>query len=777
MCPDAAPDTLFERAVQCHRAGRMGEAEVLYAKVLAADSRHHGALYLLSTIALQAGRNDDAATLLSRAIDLEPANARYHTNLGEVRRRLGLHREAVHSLVRALVLEPDLPEALFNLALVFEQNGELGPAIEYYERAADSRPDTFAFQRALARALLKRQDFERAAGHFACASLLSRGSTDVESARATTLDLLGRSTAGAPATRGDQEPTVMDLQRAADARPNVFAVQYDLARALRRGGAFERAVAYYHCALANDPRRVDVLVDLAEVLRWLGRLDGAAATCRRALALAPNSAPALAQLGAALADQWKIDEAIATCRRALAIDPKNAFAHFQLGNALVGTGETDAAIASWRTSIALDPKNHIAHSNLVWMVSYSPLYDAKAILDEARAWAERHAEPLAAEIRPHINDRDPERRLRIGYVSADFYEHSAAYFLVPLLARHDPEQVEVHCYSSTTKPDAVTKRLQEHADVWHDIERLGDLTAAAQVREDKIDVLVDLSMHTGRGRPRLFACKPAPVQICWLGYPGTTGLGTMNYRVTDPFLDPPELGAGFYAEAPLVLPETFWCYDPLGSEPDPGPLPALRNGYITFGCQNSFHKINPEVLELWARVLRAAPLSRLVMHAPEHARTKVFEKLERLGVERTRVDLVPRRRRREYLETYQQIDIGLDTLPSNGATTSLDALWMGVPVVTLVGSTVVGRAGRCLAMNLSLPELVAHTRDDFELAALSLSGDVERLAGLRSGLRERMRASPLMDAPRFARNLESAYRGAWRRWCAGESVGDGTRGS
>jgi protein O-GlcNAc transferase len=292
-----------------------------------------------------------------------------------------------------------------------------------------------------------------------------------------------------------------------------------------------------------------------------------------------------------------------------------------------------------------------------------------------------------------------------------------------------------------------------------------------RVREDRVDILVDLTMHASGGRPLLFARKPAPVQVCWLAYVGTTGLSTMDYRTTDPHLDPPGLDPGWSTESPLVLPDTFWCYAPwqpateAGPLPDVGPLPAASSAGVTFGSQHSIQKVNDGVLSLWARVLREVEGSRLVMYAPPSARGAILRAFQLCGVDPGRIEFVTLRGRREYLCEYSRIDVCLDTFPCNGATSSLDAFWMGVPVVTLVGQTPPGRAGLSIATNLGLPELVALTEDDYVRIAVGLTKDQRRLSDLRGALRDRMRASALMDAPRFAAKVERAYRTAWRNWC------------
>ncbi len=290
------------------------------------------------------------------------------------------------------------------------------------------------------------------------------------------------------------------------------------------------------------------------------------------------------------------------------------------------------------------------------------------------------------------------------------------------------------------------------------------------IRDDRIDILVNLTMHMAHNRLLAFAHKPAPVQVCWLAYPGTTGLGTIDYRLTDPHLDPPGLNDHDYAEESIRLADTFWCYDPLSSEPVVNALPGLEKGSVTFGCFNNFCKVNAAVVKLWAQVLKAVDRSQLLVLAPEGShREHTLDLLERETVTPHRVTFVASRPRPQYLELYHRIDIGLDTIPYNGHTTSLDSFWMGVPVITIVGQTVVGRAGLSQLRNLGLPELIAESPEQYVRIAARLANDLPCLASLRATLRERMQNSPLMDAPRFTRSVEAAYRKMWRRWCAQKS--------
>jgi predicted O-linked N-acetylglucosamine transferase (SPINDLY family) len=779
-----SPEPLFAQAVTLHRSGKLRDAEAMYRKVLALDPRHHRALYSLSLIALGDQRNQAAADLLRRAVAIDPDSVAYHSNLGEAYRRLGRLREAVEALLRALALKRDFAEGFYNLAVVLQQNGELEGAIAHFERAVELKPEAAVFQRGLGEALARAGDPQTAAGHLACAWLRTGGSArpaDTFVSGSKQPPELAESSyerAVVLEEQGDLAGAIIHYEISVDARPAEARFQLGLARALRESGSLFRSVAHYQCALAllaGGVPEADVLVELSRVFEALGRVEGAQAASLRALDLAPDSAMAHATLGAVRLLQARYDEAIASCRRALQIDPVCWLAHLHLGNSLVAHGEVAEALDCYRRTLEIFPNQHAAHSSLVFLLGYVPGVDTQALGREARAWAAQRADPLAGEIRAHDRDRDPLRRLRVGYVSPDFREHPVAVFLEPLLANHDKKQVEVFCYSSVRSADAVTAHLRTMADQWRDVRHAGDAAVAQLVREDRIDLLVDLTMHTSGGRPLLFARKPAPVQLCWLAYVGTTGLRTMDYRLTDPHLEPPEADPGWSTEAPLVLPDTFWCYAPLrpvmGTAPMPeaGPLPAAASGHVTFGSQHSIPKIHAGVLALWARVMRAVEGSRLVMFAhPGNARDRVLGLMEREGIERGRVDFLPTRARRVYLESYRGIDLCLDTFPCNGATTSLDAFWMGVPVVTLVGNTPFGRAGLSIATNLGLPELVARTEDEYANIAIGLAKDLDRLSGLRRGLRDRMQASPLMDASRFARNVEAAYRTAWTTWCTGQ---------
>jgi predicted O-linked N-acetylglucosamine transferase (SPINDLY family) len=346
-------------------------------------------------------------------------------------------------------------------------------------------------------------------------------------------------------------------------------------------------------------------------------------------------------------------------------------------------------------------------------------------------------------------------------------QHPCALFLLPLFRHHDRRQFEIICYAQVTHPDLHTRQFQDLVPVWRNTVRRTDSEVAAMIRDDQIDILVDLKLHTAGNRLLIFAHKPAPVQVTWLGYPGTTGMNAIDYRLTDPHLDPPDGDQTCYSERTIRLPDTFWCYDPLTDEPQVNALPCLQNGYVTFGSLNNFLKINDDVLSLWAQVLGGIPGSRLILLAPQgSARRRVLDRMTSAGISPDRIEMLDRHPRCQYLQTFHRIDISLDTFPYNGHTTSLDSFWMGVPVITLVGPTIVGRAGLGQLTNLGLPDLIAHAPEQYIQIATKLAADTPRLNDLRSTLRQRMKVSPLMNADRFTRNIESAYRIMWQTWSA-----------
>jgi protein O-GlcNAc transferase len=502
------------------------------------------------------------------------------------------------------------------------------------------------------------------------------------------------------------------------------------------------------------------------------RYEKAARCFRRALALNPRFAEAHLDLGQALYQQGSLGQAVKSFHRALAINPELPHAQYRLGNALWNQGQIVPAIECYRRAIALKPDYAAALNNLAFTMNYDVEASGSEIYAAHRARA-AILPPLQMFDRSYLNDRRPERRLRIGYVSGDFCEHSVSYFFEPLLASHNHSEVEVFAYSSLNRADEdeITARLRSLADHWTPICRLDDRYAAEQIREDRIDILIDLGGYTTRSRLALFALKPAPVQVTWLGYLNTTGLRAMDYRITDAIADPAGETDRFNSETLVRLRPPFLCYRPFDHAPPVSALPAYEAGHLTFGSFNDLPKLTLCTIKLWAKLLHSVRGSRLIIKTEQMRDAPTAGQLRSRfadeGIAPERIDLLAWRVRTvHHLARYGLVDVALDPFPFNGVTTTCEALWMGVPVVTLRGDRPYARVGASLLASVGLQDFVTEDPESYVEMAASLGNDIFQLRELRLGLRDRMRASQLCDGAGFARTMEQAYRRMWQNWCA-----------
>ncbi|MGB8167959.1 MAG: tetratricopeptide repeat protein [Chthoniobacteraceae bacterium] len=652
------PQQALDRALECHRTGRLAEAEGLYRQLLVGEPHNPDLCHLLGLVYFQTRRFLPGRELIERAIAMSPNVARYHNNLGTLLIELGEYKQALAAYAMAIRLEPRNAGAWYNTGIVHTQLHNWPLAIEAYRAALE-------------------------------------------------ID------------------------------PNYPACALNLGTALAASGQMEAGIALYRAELQRRPGDAAVTTNLGNLLKEIGDTDAAIETYRAGLALSPNDSVTYNNLAVALKDQ----------------------------------GQLGASIAAYRRSLELNPASLEVHSNLILTLFFDPDTEPATIEAEQRRWNRLHVDPLKAQRQPHGNDRLPERRLKIGYISADFRDHVVGRALLPVFERHDRTQFELVCYTSSQR-DAVSDRFFSRSDLWRDITNLSDEQVAAQIRADGIDILVDLGLHTSDNRLGVFARKPAPVQVSWLGYPGSSGVETIDYRLTDPFLEPPGAELAASAEKPWRLPDCWSIYEPPAESPSVNELPALRTGRVTFGSFNNFCKINDRVLEVWTQILRAVDGSqlRLLTKSGGH-RQWAADFLRERGIDPQRLDFHDyepagdARPQGGFISRYEQIDIALDTFPYNGMTTTCDALWMGVPVVALVGRFSLGRAGLSLLSNVGLPELAVATPEEYVRVAVALARDLPRLATLRATLRTRMEWSPLLDADRLVRHVEAAYRAMWRSWC------------
>ena len=574
---------------------------------------------------------------------------------------------------------------------------------------------------------------------------------------------------------GRSEDAAGLIRQAIAANPAEPSYHGNLGVALTALDRCEEAIACLHHAIALKPDFAQAHYNLGKALRARGAFDEALAAYRAAIHFQPDLALAHNNIGVILHDRRLMDEAAAAYRRAIECAPGFAEAHGNLANALKDRGMIDEAVAEYRRALALQPQNAAIGSNFIHALQYSPDRNGEELTAELQTWNQRHTAPLRGTWRPHENPPDPDRRLRVGYVSADFRNHAVGRTFIANFEAHDRTQFDIVCYSAHAVGDEIGERFRNGSALWREIGALSDDTLAECIREDRIDILVDMSLHTAGNRLLAFARKPAPVQIAWLGYPGTTGLEAMDARITDRFLEPPGTDTVRGTEEPLRFADAWCCYGAPPVSPQVAPLPAAQSGHVTFGSFNNIAKTNDRVLGLWAEILRRVEGARLLLLCTEDRRPYVAEFFQRHGVAQDRVEFLAYypspssaagTRSDEFLRRYARIDVALDPFPYNGLTTTCDALWMGVPVVALIGEFPLARLSFSVLSNLGLSDLAAKSDDDYVRIATRLARDIPHLTHLRATLRERMENSPLLDAPRFTRNLESAYREAWIEWCA-----------
>lgn len=632
----------------------------------------------------------------------------------------GCTSDAERLYCEILAQVPDCADALHLLGVLCAQDGRHHQGVELIRKAIARQPGTAGFYVNLARACL---------------------------------------------SAGNTLEAIAALREAARLNPRDCEIQLQLSKVLRDNGEMDEAMEVLDRLVEVRPELARAWSNRASVLRSLGKFADAAASARRAIEIDGICSEACLTLALCLWDLVKLDEALPAALRAVELDQKSGPAHNILAAILKDDGQLEASLAELDKAVELDPTDWIFLSNKIYTLEFDPRADPQSLLAQQRLWNQRHAEPLGHLIRPHDNDRNPNRRLRVGYLSPYFCSHAESFFVVPLLESHDERQVEIFCYSDTANLDHVSDRFKNAADFWQDTWELSVEQLVERIRSDRIDILVHLAMHMAHNRSLAFAQKPAPVQIAWLAYPGGMGLDAIDYRITDPWIDPIGMDESCYHEKSIRLPRTWVCYDPMI---EAQPAVPRQPGPIRFGSVNNPCKLNEPLLELWSEVLRAVPDSQLLLQANtagHRARIKSF--FQSRGIAAERIRFAVRCGRPKYLRVYDRIDICLDPLPYNGITTSCDALWMGVPIVTLTGRTAAGRAGASILQNVGLPELIARTPQQFVEIAADLAADSARLAHLRQTLRPQFESSPMMNATQFARDMEAAYRQMWQTWCAG----------
>jgi predicted O-linked N-acetylglucosamine transferase (SPINDLY family) len=673
----------------------------------------------LCLVLFRQGQIENARQVILKGISLNPDFADYHYFLGNLYGSEGAFGKAVDCYQRALAIQPEYVQVHFNLGNMFKEQGKLDEAQACYRKVLFLKPDY-------------------AEAHFKMGNLLN----DI----------------------GQVDGAVASYRRALELQPDLAWAHCTLGNFLKGLGQLDAAAASYRRVLEIEPDSAEAHSNLGNALRDIGQLDGAVASFRRALEIKPDFAEAHINLGIAQKILGQLDDAMASYRLALEIKPDVAEAYYNLSNALQDLGQLDSALESYRRALELKPDYVEALDNMLFALNYHPDLGAEEIYQAYKKYDTQRGIPLRSTWRAHNNDRNPDRRLRIGYVSPDFRLHSCSSFLEPLLAHHDKSQVEVYAYAELTKEDEVTTRYKSYADHWTPTKGMNDEVLAEHIRSDGIDILVELAGHTGSNRLLAFARKPAPVSLSWLGYGYTTGLSAIDYYLTDEVCVPAG-SEGLFSEQPWRIATPTYTYRPNPGMGEVGSLPALRRGHITFGTLTRAVRINHRTIRAWSELLKAVPDSRLVMDSLSFKAPAMQERMAARfaehGISRERLEIGYHSPPWDVL---RGIDIGLDCFPHNSGTTLFETLYMGVPYITLAGRPSVGRLGSSILQGAGHPEWIAGSEEEYVDKAAGLARDLERLAAQRASLRTEMENSPLLDEAGFARKVEAAYREMFEKW-------------
>lgn len=817
-------DTLLQQGLAHHQAGRLAEAEVLYRQVLADSPHHPHANNYLGVLASQVGRHDVAVELLQKAIQANARVPEFHNHLGMALQALGRQEEAEASFRQAIHLNPKFPEAHNNLGTVLQEQehfeaagkafgqalklrpnyaeacfnvgnvnfhmGKYDAAAKRFEQAIKLKPSYAkaycglgqarkglglkeAAEKAFQKALELQPDFVEAHNNYAAllrdlgrldeAETVYRKSRELNPNKAETWNGLGE----LQQILGRLDEAEVAFRKAIALKPDYSEAHNNLGVLLAGTGRMEEAMASYRAALICDAKFIHALNNMGVLHADMGRLDDAMSCYRQVLAQVPEFGMAHSNLGNIYRERGQMDEARKSYQQALQINPDESVTQNNLGTILMAEGKLDEARAVYQRAIELNPSYTEAHSNLIFMLDFDPDANVEAQQAERRKWAALHAAPLRNTWRPHANARNPERKLRIGYVSADFRMHSAAYAFDPLLCFYDRDAFEVFCYSNSPRKDQVTYKFRQSVDHWKEIYGIGDEQVEQMVRQDGIDILVDLSGHSAGNRLLVFARKPAPIQVTGWGHANGTGLEAMDYLVSDQ-VSIPEEARRFYAEEIIDLPCQIPYTGPSDSPPVACPS-AEKNGFVTYGCFNRLAKMTAENFALWAEILKSVPGSRLMLKAKELGepgrQAWVHETFAEHGVGTERLILAGPTTWNEHMQHFSGVDIALDPFPYGGGISTYEALWMGCPVIALKGNTLTGRIAAAIETALGMEDWVA----DDELGYLRLAVDkarkLQELATLRQALRTRLLDSPMGSPKKYAALLEVAYRRIWRKWC------------
>ena len=742
-------------ALAHHQAGRLGEAKALYSRILAASPQHADALHFMGLLACQIKQHDAGLALIRESIALHP-NAIYYNNLGNMLRDSGARDEAVQAYRSAISLKADYAEAYSNLGNVLRENGDAKGALEQCARALELHPGYAQAYNNLGNALKDLGELEAAAASYGKAIAANPNFVEAH----MNLGHVRRA-------QGDLDGAAASYRSSAALAPQMAAAHDGLGGLALFRGEVNAAIEHYRRVVALDPQSAQACNTLGNALNAAGRVGEAIPVYEQAIALDPEFPDAWHNLANALRRQGVPTRAVVCARRAIELRGDTPSFHNNLGAILADLSQFDAALECYRAARALDPDFGESHTCVLFGQSYVTEWSAQTHLADARYFGER----MAARAKPYrhwpVLDavRGSARALKVGFVSADFRKHPVGYFLECVLSHLDRSRIEPIAYSNGLQSDELTARIKPRFAAWHHVADMSDAALAQAIHDEGIDILVDLSGHTGRNRLPMFAWRPAPVQVSWLGYFATTGLAEIDYVLADPHVVPPN-EASQYVEQIWRLPDCYLCFTLPDVRVPVAPLPALSNGYVTFGCFNNHKKLNDGVIASWSRLLHAVPDARLMLKNHQLSepviRDETIARFATHGVAANRLVLEGPSSREGYFDAYRHVDIALDPFPYPGGTTSVEGLWMGVPVLARRGDRFLAHLGEMVVRTVGLDEWIAVDDEDYLARAIAFARDLPALDRLRSGLRERVERSPLADAERFAGHLATAFEQMWQ---------------
>ena len=738
--------------------GRMDAAVDAFRQAIAHAPEHAGAHYNLGNAYLRSGRVQEARAELTESVRLQPDFANARLSLGAALEETGQRVEAAAQYREAIRARPDFAEAHYNLGTVLLALGDAGGAADALRRAVDANPDLASAHVALGLAC---ETLDRGPEAAAC----YERALAIDAA----LPIAHNNLATLQAREGKLDQAIVHYRRALELQPDYVDALGNLGNAYYEAGNDAAAVIHLERALALQPDSVPVLNNLGNILKGRRDYTRAIECYEKALRLAPGDDGLHHNLGTTLLELQRPQQAVPLLRRALELSPTHVAAHINLGNALKDLGALDDAALCYGEALTLQPDSALAFSNVLFCASHNERIDADELVAKHRAFGERFEAPLRATWKQHSNSRDPDRTLRVGFVSGDLRDHPVALFagaVIGALAKRSG--VELHAYHSHKDEDGVSERLRQHFVKWRNVHDHSDEALDAMIREDAIDILIDLSGHTAYNRLTTLARKPAPLQASWIGYPGTTGLTAVDYYLNDAYLLPLDRFAAQFTEK-LVHLTASAPFESNFAATAVNALPAVTNGYLTFASFNRPSKIRPPTIELWASVLQALPDSRmLIAGMPREGHYDPLKAMLRdKGMPMERLTFAVGCEKPKYYALHHGVDICLDTFPYAGGTTANHALWMGVPTLTVAGATPAGRQGAANMLRAGLPEFVARDAADFVAKGVRWANALPELAAVRASARDRLQNTPIRRPEVIAAALDRALREMWRRWCEG----------